>query len=63
MFQNQVPWILSVVFLFLHEHYNQAQHELCINCSQVLAEFLEGQTCHCNCDMHVVSFYLNCLTL
>ena len=63
VFQNQVPGILNVFFLFLQEHYNQAQHILRINCSEVLAEFSEGQTCHCSYDMHVVTFYLDCLTL
>ena len=64
VFQNQVPGILNVFFLFLQEHYKQAQHKLCIDCSEVLAaEFLEGQTCHCSYDMHVVTFYLDCLTL
>lgn len=63
MFQSQVPGTLNVFFLFLQEHHNCAQHKPCINCSKVLAEFLVGQTCHCGNDMHVVTFYLDCLTL
>jgi hypothetical protein len=63
MFQNQAPWILSLVFVFLQEHYKHAQHKLSINCSKVLAEFLKRQTCHCSYDMHVVTFYLDCLNL